>query len=294
MGAAGRAFRAGLVQMTSGPAFDANLEVADRLIRQAAEAGAEFVATPENTPILQPDHTQLRAVVPTEDAHPAVRAFSDLARELGIWLLLGSTAVRVDAGTGPEADGRLANRSLLFDAEGRIAGRYDKIHMFDVDVPDGQTYRESNAFRPGDRAVVANTPWARLGLTVCYDVRFPALYRALAHAGASVLTVPAAFTQVTGRAHWHTLLRARAIETGSYVLAPAQVGEHAQGRRTYGHTLAVAPWGEVIADAGDEGPGVVTVEIDPAAVAQARGWVPSLTHDRGFEVATPHSAAQAC
>jgi predicted amidohydrolase len=284
VGAAGRAFRAGLVQMTSQPEFDANLEAADRLIRQAAAAGAHFVATPENTPILQPDHAQLRAAVPTEDAHPAVAAFADLARGLGIWLLLGSTAVRVDDGKAPGADGRLANRSLLFDADGRIAARYDKIHMFDVDVPDGQTYRESNAFRPGGHAVVGDTPWARLGLTVCYDVRFPALYRALAHAGASVLTVPAAFTQVTGRAHWHTLLRARAIETGSYVLAPAQVGEHAQGRRTYGHTLAVAPWGEVIADAGDDGPGVVTAEIDPAAVTQARAWVPSLQHDRGFEV----------
>ncbi|MDZ7713596.1 MAG: carbon-nitrogen hydrolase family protein [Rhodovibrio sp.] len=284
MGEAGRAFRAGLVQMTSGPAFDANLAAADRLIREAAAAGAQLVATPENTPILQPDHTQLRAAVPTEDAHPAVAAFGDLARELGIWLLLGSTAVRVDDGAAAGGDGRLANRSLLFDDRGRIAARYDKIHMFDVDVPDGQTYRESNAFRPGERAVVADTPWARLGLTVCYDVRFPALYRALAHAGAGVLTVPAAFTQVTGRAHWHTLLRARAIETGSYVLAPAQVGEHAQGRRTYGHSLVVAPWGEVIADAGDDGPGVITAEIDPAAVTQARGWIPSLTHDRGFEV----------
>jgi predicted amidohydrolase len=289
---AGRAFRAGLVQMTSGPAFDANLEAADRLIRQAVEAGAEFVATPENTPILQPDHAALRAVVPSEDSHPAVRAFSDLARELGVWLLLGSTAVRVDDGDGPDADGRLANRSLLFDDRGRIAARYDKIHMFDVDVPDGQTYRESNAFRPGGQAVVADTPWARLGLTVCYDVRFPALYRALAHAGASVLTVPAAFTQVTGRAHWHTLLRARAIETGSYVLAPAQVGEHAQGRRTYGHTLAVAPWGEVIADAGDAGPCVVTVDVDPAAADQARGWIPSLQHDRGFEVVTDGALAE--
>jgi predicted amidohydrolase len=270
--------------MTSRPEFEANLEAADRLVREAAKAGAEFVATPENTPILQPDHAQLRAVVPTEDKHPAVAAFAELARELGIWLLLGSTAVRVDDAAAPQADGRLANRSLLFDAEGHIRARYDKIHMFDVDVPDGQTYRESNAFRPGGQAVVADTPWARLGLTVCYDVRFPALYRTLAHAGASVLTVPAAFTQVTGRAHWHTLLRARAIETGSYVLAPAQVGEHAQGRRTYGHTLAVAPWGEVIADLGDDGPGVVTVEIDCAAVEQARGWVPSLTHDRPFEV----------
>ncbi|MBK1697125.1 carbon-nitrogen hydrolase family protein [Rhodovibrio salinarum] len=280
-GGGGQAFRAGLVQMTSGPAFDANLATADRLVRQAVAAGASFVATPENTPILQPDHAKLREVVPGEGDHPAVRAFADLARELGVWLLLGSTAVRV-ADDG--ADGRLANRSILFDDQGRIAARYDKIHMFDVAVPDGQTYRESKAFRPGGQAVVADTPWARLGLTVCYDVRFPALYRALAHAGASVLTVPAAFTQVTGRAHWHTLLRARAIETGCYVLAPAQVGEHAGGRRTYGHTLAVAPWGEVVADAGDEAPGVVTVDIDPASVQQARSWVPALQHDREFEV----------
>jgi predicted amidohydrolase len=307
---AGRPFRAGLVQMTSGPTFEANLEAVDRLIRTAVSRGAGFVATPENTPILQPDHAQLRAVVPGEAEHPAVRAFADLARALGVWLLLGSTAVRVDDEVGAEGGtgnagagnagagnagagnggtgnggtgGRLANRSILFDDQGAIAARYDKIHMFDVAVPDGQTYRESNAFRPGGRAVVADTPWARLGLTVCYDVRFPALYRALAQAGAGVLSVPAAFTQVTGRAHWHSLLRARAIETGCYVLAPAQVGEHAQGRRTYGHSLAVAPWGEVLADAGDDGPGVITCDVDPAAVEQARGWIPSLQHDRTFD-----------
>jgi predicted amidohydrolase len=272
----GKTVLAGLVQMTSGPEFGPNLETLDALVRQAAAAGAQLVATPENTGILQPDHATLKARVPAEDdGHPTFDACAALARELGIWLLLGSTAVRAEGG-------RLANRSALFDDRGRVVARYDKIHMFDVDVPDGQTYRESATFRPGGQAVVADTPWMRLGLTVCYDVRFPALYRALAHAGAGVLTVPAAFTRFTGQAHWHTLLRARAIETGCFVLAPAQVGEHAGGRQTYGHSLVVAPWGEVLADAGGDAPGVVTAELDPAAVAQARGWIPALDHDRPF------------
>jgi len=265
---------AGLVQLTSGPNFDANLAAAAEQVRAAATAGADFVLTPENTPILEPDHERLRSVVPGEDTHPALAVFESLAREQGIWLLLGSTAVAV-------ADGRLANRSYLFAPDGRIAARYDKIHMFDVDVPDGQTYRESATFRPGERAVAPDLPWGRLGMTVCYDVRFPRLYRALGTAGASLLSVPAAFTEFTGQAHWHTLLRARAIETGAYVLAPAQCGEHAGGRRTYGHSLIAAPWGEIVAES-DTDPDVLTAELDLEQVTLARRRIPALTQDREF------------
>lgn len=267
-------FTAGLVQMTSMQEMAENLSAAEALVREAREAGADFVLTPENTTILEPRHDHLRSIAPTEDDHPALARFAGLAEELGIWLLLGSTAVKLD-------DGNLANRSYLFDPRGRIAARYDKIHMFDVNVPDGQTYRESATFRPGEKAVATELPWGTLGLTICYDLRFPALYRTLAKAGAAFLTVPAAFTRFTGQAHWHTLLRARAIETGCYVLAPAQCGTHAEGRQTYGHSLVVAPWGEVIADGG-EAPGVITAEIDTAEIAKARSWVPALQHDRDF------------
>lgn len=284
-----RRFTAGLVQMTSGPDFEPNLKRAEALIRQAAAAGANFVATPENTPILEPNHRRLREIAPTEADHPALPLVADLARELGVWVLLGSTAVRIGGEAGDGAV--LANRSYLFASDGQIAARYDKIHMFDVAVPDGQTYRESATFQPGDQAVVADTPWGTIGLTVCYDVRFPALYRILAQAGAKILTVPAAFTQVTGRAHWHTLLTARAIETGCFVFAPAQVGEHAQERLTYGHSLIVAPWGEVLADVGDEGEGIATAEIDMERVDQVRGWMPSLRHDRPFSFPVPDRAA---
>lgn len=272
-----------LVQMTSKREMAPNLEAAGEMLRAAKRRGAEFVLTPENTAILDPMHARLMEAVPGEDAHPAVDAFAGFARELGIWLLLGSTAVRVD-------DGRLANRSYLFAPDGTIAARYDKIHMFDVDVPDGQTYRESDTFRPGERAVLAELPWGPLGMTVCYDMRFPTLYRGLARAGAAFISVPAAFTEFTGRAHWHTLLRARAIETGCFVLAPAQCGEHAEQRRTYGHSLVVAPWGEVLAEAGHE-PGVVTAELDTARIDQARGWVPALSQDRDF--APPRPVRQA-
>lgn len=269
----------GLVQMTSGREIAPNLDAAAELVRAAKRQGAAFVLTPENTPILEPVHSRLVQAVPEEDAHPAVQAFADLARELDIWLLLGSTAVRVD-------EHRLANRSYLFAPDGMVAARYDKIHMFDVDVPDGQTYRESDTFRPGEHAVLAELPWGALGMTVCYDIRFPALYRGLAQAGAAFVSVPAAFTEFTGQAHWHTLLRARAIETGCFILAPAQCGEHAEKRRTYGHALVVAPWGEVLADGGTE-PGVTMAELDTARIDQARAWVPALHHDRDFAPPAP-------
>jgi predicted amidohydrolase len=222
-----------------------------------------------------------QAVLSPEESDPVLAGLREEAARLGVWLLIGSLALKTQ-----EADGRFANRSFLIDDTGEIRARYDKIHMFDVDVSPEETYRESDGFRPGTRAVLAETPWARIGLSVCYDVRFPHLYRRLAQAGAQILTVPAAFSHVTGAAHWEVLLRARAIETGCFVLAPAQTGTHAasrgKARRTHGHSLVVAPWGDVLADGGTA-PGIVTVDLDLAEVAKARNRVPSLRHDREFD-----------
>ena len=204
----------------------------------------------------------------------AMARFSALARELDAWILLGSIAVTTD-------DGRLANRSVMFDPSGAVVARYDKVHLFDVDLAGGESYRESATIAPGERAVLADLPWGKLGLTICYDLRFPQLYRALAQAGADFLSVPAAFTKTTGEAHWHILLRARAIESGCFVLAPCQTGAHAGGGACYGHSLVVDPWGRVIADGGEE-TGIVTAEIDPAEVAKARAMIPALQHDRPF------------
>lgn len=277
--------RAALVQLCAGDDPAANLPVTEGLIREAAASGAQFVATPEVTNIVSADRAHQQAVLATEDADATLARLRAVAAETGIWLLIGSLALK----TG-EADGRFANRSFLVGPDGGIAARYDKIHMFDVALEGGESYRESAGFRPGARAVIARAGAAMLGLSICYDLRFPALYRTLAQAGAEILTVPSAFTVPTGRAHWHALLRARAIETGCFVLAPAQVGLHAarngKGRQTYGHSLAVGPWGEVLADAGD-GIGVTLVDLDPAAVARARSRVPSLRHDRPFERPIP-------
>jgi predicted amidohydrolase len=262
------------VQLTSGHDPAANVAAATALIRRARAAGADLIVTPEVTNMmgLRRQSTLDRARPEAED--PSVAAFRDLAAETGAWLLIGSLVLRASAE-------KLANRSLLIDPAGTIAARYDKIHMFDVEIPDGQSYRESKAYEAGAAAVTADVPWGRLGLTVCYDLRFPDLYRALAKAGAQFLTIPSAFTKFTGQAHWHVLLRARAIETGCFVFAPAQCGVHDGGRETYGHSLIVAPWGEVLADGG-EAPGVTLVEIDPAEVAEARAMVPALDHDRDF------------
>jgi predicted amidohydrolase len=268
------AFRAACVQLTAGREIGPNIQAAADLIRQAHAAGAALVLTPENTGMIEPKRALLLEKARPESDHPALPAFADLAAELGIWLLIGSLQIRLDAET-------CANRSLLFDPRGRVAARYDKIHMFDVDLAGGESYRESRGFRSGAAAVTADLPWGRLGMTVCYDLRFAYLYRALAQAGAAFLAVPSAFTVPTGRAHWHVLLRARAIETGCYVLAPAQCGLHAEGRRTYGHSLIVAPWGEIVAEAGEE-PGLILADIDPAEVEKARGMVPALRHDRRF------------
>lgn len=273
---AGRPFRAACAQLTSTPDLAANLAAIDRLAREAADGGADLVAFPENAPLLAPGKAMAEAAVPEEE-HPARAAAAEAARACGLWVLLGSLAVR----TG-DPDGRLANRSLLFDPKGAVRARYDKIHMFDADPASGERYRESERYRPGGGAVLAETPWGLLGMTVCYDLRFPELYRDLARAGAWALSIPSAFTVPTGEAHWETLLRARAIEAGAYVLAPAQCGTHYGTRRTWGHTLVVDPWGAVVARAGGE-PGLVFADLDPERADEARKRVPSLSHDRPWE-----------
>jgi predicted amidohydrolase len=277
--------RVALIQLTSGDDPEANLPVTEALVREAAAGGAGLVLTPECTNIVSGDRARQRAVLVAEAEDPTLARLAAVTAELGVWLLIGSLCLK----TG-DPDGRFANRSLLIDRDGRIRARYDKIHMFDVALEGGESYRESSAYRPGERAVTAEAAGLHLGMTVCYDLRFPRLYRALAQAGAEVLTVPSAFTVPTGRAHWEVLLRARAIENGAYVLAPAQGGTHAAAagppRRTWGHSLAVGPWGEVLADAG-EGPGLTFVDIDPLEVARARAMVPSLGHDRAFAPPAP-------
>jgi predicted amidohydrolase len=273
--------RIALVQLTVTDDPVANLAATLGFVRQAHAQGAEFILTPECTNGLWSNRAKQKALLRREEDDPTLAALRDEAAKLGVWLLIGSLALL----TGDE-DGRFANRSFLIRPDASIAARYDKIHMFDVNVSEAEVYRESAAFRPGSKAVVAQTPFAPVGMTVCYDVRFANLYRKLAQGGAQIITVPAAFNHITGAAHWETLLRARAIENGAFVLAPAQTGFHAEaggkGRRTYGHSLAIAPWGEVLADGGTE-PGVTLVDIDLTEVAKARGRVPSLQHDRGFD-----------
>lgn len=266
--------------MRSGIDTVRNTEEAERLIRAAAADGAQYVLTPEMTTILDRDRARLLASIGTEDSDPALKRFRALARDLGIYLHIGSMAIRLP-GQGPQGDDAVANRSYLIGPDGDIASVYDKIHMFDVDLAGGESYRESRLYRPGNVAVVADLPWARLGLTVCYDVRFPQLHRALAESGASVIAVPAAFTRTTGEAHWHVLLRARAIETGSFVIAAAQGGTHEDGRETYGHSMIVDPWGRILAEADTEA-GFVAAEIDPAASGEARARIPALVNARVF------------
>lgn len=272
--------RAGLVQLTVGDDPVANLTQTLTQIRAAAAGGAGFVLTPECTNMLSSDRAHQRANLHLESDDPTLAALRAEAQALQIWLLIGSLGLLTQ-----DADGRFANRSFLIAPSGEITARYDKIHMFDVNVSETEVYRESAGYRPGTQAVLAETPFGRIGMTVCYDLRFAHLHRRLAQAGAQILTVPAAFNHITGAAHWHVLLRARAIETGCFVLAPAQTGFHPEtkgkGRRTYGHSLAVAPWGEVLADAGTEA-GVTFVDLDLGEVAKARARVPALTHDREF------------
>ncbi|ETD86249.1 carbon-nitrogen hydrolase family protein [Rhodobacter capsulatus] len=273
--------RAALVQLsvTDDPA--ANLPVTVDFIRQAAAGGAGFVLTPECTNLLSSDRVLQRAVLAHEDEDATLSALRAEAERLGIWLLIGSLGLKTH-----DPDGRFANRSFLIGPSGQIVARYDKIHMFDVDVSPTERYRESEAYRPGTRAVLAEAGFARIGMAICYDLRFPQLFRRLSQAGAQLLTLPAAFNDTTGAAHWESLIRARAIENTCFVLAPAQCGAHAahagKPRRTHGHSLAVAPWGEVLANGGTE-PGVTLVDLDLSRVAEARARVPSITHDRGFD-----------
>jgi predicted amidohydrolase len=265
--------------MRSGLSPQANLDAAVRLVEEANDRGAEYVLTPEMTNILEIKRERLFAAIAPEESDQTLAALRERARRLGIFVHVGSLAIKLL----PE---KAANRSFLIDRKGDIVARYDKIHMFDVDLANGESYRESRSYRPGDIAVTADLPWGRLGLTVCYDLRFPALYRALAEAGCSFLSVPSAFTKQTGEAHWHVLNRARAIENGAFVLAAAQGGMHENGRETFGHSLVVDPWGRILAEGGTE-PGLILARIDPAEVTAARAKIPSLQHGRRFEVIEP-------
>jgi predicted amidohydrolase len=272
-------FRAGLLQMRSGRKVDANIAAAAKLAREAKAAGADYIQTPEMTNLMEQKTKALFSILVEEERDPSLAAFRELARELKTHFHVGSLAVKAS----PE---KAANRSFVIDPTGEIIARYDKIHMFDVELGAGESYRESNNYRPGESAVLVDLPWGRMGLTICYDLRFPSLYRALAEAGADFLAIPAAFTKITGEAHWHILTRARAIETGSYVLAAAQGGMHENGRETYGHSIVIDPWGNIIAEGSAE-PGVIMAEIDPALVASARSRIPSLQHGRRFELSAP-------
>jgi predicted amidohydrolase len=272
-------FRVACIQTSSTREVAENVAAVSAQISRARADGADLICTPEIVDLIEPNRALRNEKAQPEASHTALAGFREAAARSGAWVLIGSIAVKLDGD-------KLANRSFLIDGSGNIVAKYDKIHMFDVDLAGGESYRESATFRAGDGAVLAQTPWGPLGMTVCYDLRFPHLYRALAQAGALFITIPAAFTRPTGRAHWHVLQRARAIETGCFVFAPAQCGEHAEGRKTYGHSLIVAPWGEVLADGGED-VGIVSAEIDPAKVYEARGMVPSLQHDRAYAAPAP-------
>ena len=275
-------FRVGLVQMCSGRDVDKNVADAGALIAEAARQGAQYVQTPEVTTLIEMERGRLFAAVRPEDGNPAVARFSALARELGIWLHIGSMSILL-------GNGKIANRSFLFAPDGSLEARFDKIHMFDVELPGGESYRESKSYQAGGTGALAELPWGILGLTVCYDLRFPHLYRALAKAGADFLAIPSAFTRKTGEAHWHVLLRARAIENGCFVFAAAQGGKHESGRETYGHSLIVSPWGEIVAEA-DVHPTVIVADIKSGEVQEARSRIPSLQHDRPFQVSRVSAA----
>ncbi len=267
-------FTAACLQVNASNDMQANIDTAATLSLRAVSEGAEFVLMPENVTMMEWGRPNIIAKARSEEEHPALRAFRDLARELRIWLHCGSFAIILP-------NGKIANRTYVLRPDGKVAAQYDKIHMFDVDLGNGERYAESATFDSGTQAVTVDLPWGKLGLSICYDLRFPHLYRHLGQAGADFLCVPAAFTKVTGEAHWHILLRARAIETGCFVFAPAQTGTHTGGRQTFGHALIINPWGEILADAGKE-PGVILASIDVAEVAKARAKIPALTLDAAY------------
>jgi len=284
-------FAVACVQFTAGPDPEPNIAAVSELIRRARDAGADFITTPEASNFIESGQKR-REKARREADDPFLTAMRELARETGAWILVGSLVIDPSGEPGAGDETRLANRSFLLDSNGSMVAKYDKIHLFDIDLPNGESIRESNAYRPGHRTVIAETPWGKLGMTVCYDVRFPHLYRMLAQSGADFLSVPSVFTVPTGKAHWEVLLRSRAIENGAFIFAPAQTGEHTGGRKSYGHSLIVDPWGEVLAEGG-EGVGIITARIDPARVAKVRGNLPSLRHDRDFtppEIARPLAA----
>jgi len=266
--------RIALVQFTAGDDPAANTEALLRYVNAAADGGARFVLTPEVSNIISSSRSHQEKALSLQEDDQTLKALSTLAKARGLWLLIGSLALK----SGGE---RFLNRSFLITPEGNVAAHYDKIHMFDVALGGGESYRESAQFQPGNRAVLADTDIGKIGLTICYDLRFAHLHRTLAKAGAQIITVPAAFTVPTGKAHWHTLLKARAIETGCFILAPAMVGQHSPKRATYGHSLVVSPWGEVLSDAGTE-QGVTFAELDLTLVADARAKIPALSHNREF------------
>jgi predicted amidohydrolase len=277
--------RAACVQMTSGVTIEGNIEQSAGLIRAAHADGAQIVGMPEVANLCQKSRRRALETAQYEENEPALKAWQELADELDIWLLAGSMVVKT-------AEDKLVNRAYMIAPDGAIAATYDKIHMFDVDLPTGERYRESDLFTPGDKAVLVDSPWGGIGITICYDVRFPHLYRALAKAGANMIWTSAAFTRTSGKAHWHVMQRARAIETGCWILAPAQCGDHEDGRSTYGHAVIVSPWGEVVADAGEE-PGYIIADLDLTRVAQARQSIPTLRHDRDFAMPIPAASRAA-
>jgi len=264
------------IQLRTGNEVAANIKTVCDYVREAAGRGADYIITPETSNLMEMSSKRLFAGAAFEADDASVATFSQLAGELGIWLHIGSLAIKL-------SDTKVANRAYVFTPEGKIAATYDKLHMFDVDLAGGESYRESKNYQPGSQAVTVDMPWGRVGLTICYDLRFPHLYRQMAQNGAGYLTVPAAFTKNTGKDHWHILLQARAIENGCFVFAPSQGGTHENGRETYGHSLIISPWGDILAEAGEE-PGIIMAKIDPALIAEARTRIPALLHDRQFDL----------
>ena len=273
-------FTAACIQNNAQNNISANLPIVRDLIHEAVSLKADFIALPECVSLMEPDNEALLAKVPEEKDHPFLTMYNEEARASGVWILGGTLAVKV---TDQNGQNKIANRLYLFNPAGEITAKYDKIHMFDVELGNGLSYKESATYAPGEQAVLASLPWGGLGLSICYDIRFAYLYRALAQAGASILCAPAAFTKVTGEAHWHILQRARAIETGSFVISPGLCGQHAGGKETFGHSVIIDPWGKVLADGGPH-VGVITAEINMAKVVEVRNKINALAHDRKFSI----------